>query len=85
MANVRRCKKLRPLFRPARAARSVRNISCNGKTHDTRAIQDYLGHKNIEHTVRYTELSPTRFKNFWRHWLLMGLMQRWAANARYWG
>ena len=33
--------------------------------HDTRAIQHYLGHKNIQHTVRYTELSPTRFKNFW--------------------
>jgi integrase len=37
-----------------------------GDGHDTRAIQDYLGHKNIQHTVRYTELSPTRFKNFWR-------------------
>ena len=34
--------------------------------HDTRAIQDYLGHKNIQHTVRYTELAPTRFKDFWR-------------------
>jgi integrase len=34
--------------------------------HDTRALQDYLGHKNIQHTVRYTELSPTRFKDFWR-------------------
>jgi integrase len=32
---------------------------------DTRAIQLYLGHKNISHTVRYTEQSPTRFKNFW--------------------
>jgi integrase len=29
-------------------------------------VQDYLGHKNIQHTVRYTELSPTRFKEFWR-------------------
>jgi type 1 fimbriae regulatory protein FimB/type 1 fimbriae regulatory protein FimE len=37
-----------------------------GDGHDTRSIQDYLGHKNIQHTVRYTELSPTRFKNFWR-------------------
>ena len=27
--------------------------------HDTRALQHYLGHKNIQHTVRYTELSPT--------------------------
>jgi integrase len=34
--------------------------------HDTRAIQDWLGHKSIQHTVRYTELAPTRFKNFWR-------------------
>jgi integrase len=36
------------------------------KGHDTRALQAYLGHKNIQHTVRYTELSPTRFKGFWR-------------------
>jgi len=34
--------------------------------HDTRALQAYLGHRNIQHTVRYTELSPMRFKNFWR-------------------
>ena len=33
---------------------------------DTRAIQSFLGHKNIQHTVRYTELAPNRFKNFWR-------------------
>ena len=36
------------------------------KRHDTRALQAYLGHKNIQHTVRYTELSTTRFKDFWR-------------------
>lgn len=30
------------------------------------ALQAYLGHRNIQHTVRYTELSPTRFKNLWR-------------------
>ena len=34
--------------------------------HDTRALQAYLGHRNIQHTVRYTELSSTRFKDFWR-------------------
>jgi site-specific recombinase XerD len=34
--------------------------------HDTRSPQAYLGHKNIQHTVKYTELSPTRFKDFWR-------------------
>jgi type 1 fimbriae regulatory protein FimB/type 1 fimbriae regulatory protein FimE len=36
------------------------------KGHDTRALQAYLGHRNIQHTVRYTELSSTRFKDFWR-------------------
>ena len=34
--------------------------------HDTRALQAWLGHKNIQHTVRYSELAPDRFKNFWR-------------------
>jgi integrase len=34
--------------------------------HDTRALQHYLGHKNIQHTVRYTEMAPDRFKDFWR-------------------
>jgi type 1 fimbriae regulatory protein FimB/type 1 fimbriae regulatory protein FimE len=34
--------------------------------HDTRALQAWLGHRNIQHTVRYTELAPDRFKDFWR-------------------
>jgi type 1 fimbriae regulatory protein FimB/type 1 fimbriae regulatory protein FimE len=29
---------------------------------DTRAIQHYMGHRNIQHTVRYTELAADRFK-----------------------
>ena len=33
---------------------------------DTRALQHYLGHKSINSTVRYTELNPKRFENFWR-------------------
>lgn len=32
---------------------------------DTRAIQHYLGHRNIQHTVRYTEISAQRFVEFW--------------------
>jgi integrase len=36
------------------------------KGHDTRALQAYLGHRNIQHTVRYTELAPDRFKHFWK-------------------
>ncbi len=38
-------------------------LATNG--HDTRAIQDYLGHRNIQHTVRYTQLNPSRFESFW--------------------
>jgi len=34
--------------------------------HDTRSIQHYLGHKNTQHTVSYTDLAPTRFKDFWK-------------------
>jgi len=34
--------------------------------HDTRAIQHYMGHRNIQHTVRYTELAADRFNGFWR-------------------
>ena len=33
---------------------------------DTRSLQHYLGHRNIQHTIRYTELSPERFKTFWK-------------------
>jgi site-specific recombinase XerD len=33
---------------------------------DTRTIQSYLGHKSIQHTGRYTEPAPTRFKSLFR-------------------
>jgi site-specific recombinase XerD len=33
---------------------------------DTRSLQHYLGHKNIQHTVRYSELAADRFKDVWR-------------------
>jgi len=32
---------------------------------DTRTIQAYLGHRNIMHTVRYTQLAPGRFRSLW--------------------
>jgi len=31
-----------------------------------RLIQDYLGHRNIQHTVRYTATNPARFEKLWR-------------------
>jgi type 1 fimbriae regulatory protein FimB/type 1 fimbriae regulatory protein FimE len=34
--------------------------------HDTRALQAYLGHRNIQNTVRYSELAPGRFSGFWQ-------------------
>lgn len=33
---------------------------------DTRLIQDYLGHRSIQHTVRYTAANPARFERLWR-------------------
>ncbi|EDD5390494.1 tyrosine-type recombinase/integrase [Salmonella enterica subsp. enterica serovar Enteritidis] len=33
---------------------------------DTRLIQDYLGHRNIRHTVRYTASSASRFEGIWQ-------------------
>ncbi len=39
-------------------------LACKGT--DTRVIQDYLGHQNIQHTVRYTELAPGRFRGIFK-------------------
>lgn len=33
---------------------------------DTRLIQDYLGHRNIQHTVLYTATNPARFEKLWK-------------------
>jgi len=33
---------------------------------DTRTVQDYLGHKSIQHTVKYTQLTPHRFRGLWK-------------------
>ena len=35
--------------------------------HDTRARRHYLGHKNVQHTVRYPKLAPDPFNDFWRN------------------
>lgn len=35
------------------------------KGHDTRLIQEYLGHRSIEHTVVYTALDAERFESLW--------------------
>lgn len=33
--------------------------------YDLRLIQSYLGHANIRHTVKYTHLSPRKFRRLW--------------------
>jgi type 1 fimbriae regulatory protein FimB len=32
---------------------------------DTRLIQDYLGHRNIQHTVKYAATNPGSFEKLW--------------------
>lgn len=44
--------------------RHAKGYALASKGVDTRAIQAYLGHKNIQHTVLYTQLNPNRFKGF---------------------
>jgi site-specific recombinase XerD len=46
--------------------RHAKGYQLASKGIDTRAIQGYLGHKNIQHTVLYTKLDPRRFKGFGR-------------------
>ena len=58
---IERCFKAHP-----HKLRHACGFALANKGHDTRALQAYLGHRNIQHTVRYTELSPKRFKDFWR-------------------
>jgi site-specific recombinase XerD len=56
--------------------RSTCNFSLPGLRHacgfylankgvDTRTLQQYLGHRNIQNTIPYTELTAQRFQNFW--------------------
>lgn len=44
--------------------RHAKGYQLAGRGEDTRAIQAYMGHKNIQHTVLYTKLDPRRFKGF---------------------
>ena len=54
--------------------------------HDTRALQAYLGHRNIQHTVRYSELSPTQAR-FWLSKLVLlavsNALEQTASSRRF--
>ena len=57
-----------------RSIRTCCEITCgfafSNKGHNTQALQANLGDTNIQHTVSYTELSPTRFLKFFEAVLL---------------
>jgi site-specific recombinase XerD len=63
---ARRCRGRVRLQGSSHMLRHACGYALANKGHDTRALQAYLDHKNIQHTVRYTELSPARFKDFSR-------------------
>jgi hypothetical protein len=44
----------------------VRSRRARSRPSESGASAGWLGHKNIQHTVHYTELAPDRFKDFWR-------------------
>ncbi len=44
--------------------RHSKGFQLAGKGIDTRAIQAYFGHKNIQHTANYTKLEKPQFKDF---------------------
>lgn len=44
--------------------RHSKGFQLAGKGVDTRAIQAYFGHKNIQHTANYTKLEKPQFKDF---------------------
>ncbi len=50
----------------ARHDRAERGVEDGGRRGTGVRRTHYLGHRNIQHTVRYTELAPDRFKGFWK-------------------
>lgn len=55
-----------PLLAHPHMLRHVCGYALADQGADTRLIQDYLGHRNIQHTVRYTATNPARFEKLWR-------------------
>jgi Phage integrase family len=59
-----------PAHKPVALCRHMLRNGCGfalaNAGHDKRALQAYLRHRKIHQTVRYTELAPDRFKDFWR-------------------
>ena len=56
----------RPHFGSDEFGEAARHVTIGFSVTCQNSVLAYLGHKNIQHTVRYTELAPSRFKDFWR-------------------
>ena len=56
--------------------RHARGFALANKGHDTRALQAYLGHRNIQHAVRYTELAPGKIQGLLAHLTNLGVPTR---------
>jgi site-specific recombinase XerD len=61
-----RASQLRPPTVDPRMLRHACGVKLANDGRDTRTLQHYLGHKDIMHTARYTELTPERFKDYWK-------------------
>ena len=53
-----------PLVHP-HMLRHATGFALADKDRKVREIQDYLGHRNIQNTVGYTRLAPSRFDTIW--------------------
>jgi len=65
VAEIGRCAGL-PLHVHPHMLRHSCGFALANKGRDTRLIQDYLGHRNIRHTVSYTATAAIRFEGLWR-------------------
>jgi site-specific recombinase XerD len=54
-----------PPIRPHMLRHSC-GFSLANRGYDLRLIQDYLGHRDPKHTVRYTRTAASRFEGLWR-------------------
>lgn len=52
-------------WRFIRTCYAIRGFALANMGIDTRLIQDYLGHRNIRHTVWYTASNAGRFYGIW--------------------
>ena len=55
-----------PLYAHPHTLRHACGYALADQGADTRLIQDYLGHRNIQHTVKYTASNPARFQKLWQ-------------------